>query len=87
VVSTVERLADRLTDAGGHAVLVWLRLSPEQLLVRMRERAAARDRAKLADMHGYLARVDLQPPAVEHLAVDASDNLAAQAHRVLAWLS
>jgi predicted kinase len=82
-----QRLADRLTDAGGHAVLVWLRLSAEQLLVRMRERAAARDRVKLADMHGYLARVDLQPPAVEHLAVDASDDLAAQAHRVLAWLS
>jgi predicted kinase len=82
-----QRLADRLTDAGGHAVLVWLRLSSEQLLVRMRERAAARDQAKLADMHRYLAWVDLQPPAVEHLAVDASDDLATQAHRILAGLS
>ncbi|MCW2638201.1 MAG: hypothetical protein JWP76_507 [Dactylosporangium sp.] len=82
-----QQLAARLADAGGHAVLVWLRLSPEQLLARMRGRAADRDRGKLVDMPGYLARVDLRPPEVEHLAVDASDDLATQARTILTSLS
>jgi predicted kinase len=82
-----QQLAARLAEAGGHAVLVWLRLSPEQLLARMRGRAADRDRGKLVDMPGYLARVDLRPPEVEHLAVDASDDLATQARTILMSLS
>jgi predicted kinase len=81
------QLAARLGGAGGRAVLVWLRLSPEELVVRIRARAADRDRAKLADVPGYLARVDLRPPDVEHLAVDACDDVATQARTILTSLS
>ena len=72
----------RLTAAGGKPLLVWLRLSPDEVLHRLRERGAARDAAKLADETAYLAglAVTCAPPVVPHLALDATlpaDVLAA----------
>jgi predicted kinase len=81
------RLASRLDRAGGAATLVWLRLTGEQLLTRMRDRGAERDQAKLVDGAAYLARIDLTAPAVPHVAVDASDGVDQQCARVLAELS
>ena len=82
-----DALRDRLARAGGEAALVWMRLSGDELLHRMTERAADRDRAKLADPRVYLQRVDLDPPSVVHIAVDAADPLAAQCATVLQRLA
>jgi predicted kinase len=42
-----QRPADQLRAAGGTPFMVWLHLAPAGLLVRLRERSAARDRGKL----------------------------------------
>lgn len=61
---------DQLITAGGQPLLVWLSLDPAERLRRLRIRGAARDAAKLAD-EGTLLAAEC-PPAVEHLALDAS---------------
>ncbi|MEV0716476.1 AAA family ATPase [Asanoa sp. NPDC050611] len=76
-------VAGRLADAGGRPSLVWLRASPALLRDRMSTRAAGRDRAKLADVDAFLDRLDLDPPAVDHVAVDAASPLEAQVSAVL----
>lgn len=81
------RLAERLERAGGAATLVWLRLTGEQLLARMRDRGAERDQPKLADGAAYLARIDLEAPVVPHVAVDAIGGVDQQCADVLAELS
>lgn len=65
---------DRLEAAGGRPLLVWLRLSPAEVLRRLRERGAARDAAKLVDESAYLSRLAAKcaPPVVPHLALDAT---------------
>jgi predicted kinase len=65
---------DRLTTAGARPLLVWLRLSPAEVLRRLRERDAARDAAKLADESAYLSSLATKcaPPVVPHLALDAT---------------
>jgi predicted kinase len=66
---------DRLLDAGGTPVLVWLRLEPADVLRRLRERAAPRDAAKLADEAAYLAgpaEMAYKAPVVPHLVLDAT---------------
>jgi hypothetical protein len=66
---------DRLVAAGGTPLLVWLRLEPADVLRRLRERAAPRDAAKLADEGAYLARAAAtagDQPVVPHLALDAT---------------
>ncbi|MDX6314456.1 MAG: hypothetical protein QOF44_3920 [Streptomyces sp.] len=78
-----QRLTDRLRAAGGTPVMVWLHLTPDALLVRLRERSADRDREKLKDEERYLAVTDLAPPAVPHLAVDASAGTDRQCRRIL----
>ncbi|WP_298885242.1 AAA family ATPase [uncultured Serinicoccus sp.] len=65
-------LARTLTEAGGDPWLAWLEISAGELGERLRARGAQRDHAKLADLDGYLAGVDLAPPAAPHLAVDAT---------------
>ncbi|MDQ1718276.1 MAG: hypothetical protein QOE89_2229 [Pseudonocardiales bacterium] len=82
-----KRLAERLSDAGGLATLVWLRVTGEELLARMAERAADRDRDKLEDAGAYLARTDLSEPIVPHIAVDATARVDAQCASVLARIS
>ncbi|MFE2427677.1 AAA family ATPase [Streptomyces sp. NPDC059373] len=81
-----QRPAGRLRAAGGTPVMVWLYLAPAGLLARLRERSADRDRGKLNDEERYLALIDLDPPAVPHLAVDASAGTADQCRRVLEFL-
>jgi hypothetical protein len=49
-------------------------------------RAADRDRRKLADVAAFLDRVDLDPPAAPHLAVDAAASPASQVRAVLKGL-
>lgn len=81
------RLSGRLGAAGGRPVLAWLRTEPALLLGRLRARAADRDRAKLADLEGFLDRVSLEPPAVAHVAVDAAADLERQCSAVLRSLA
>ncbi|MEV4538521.1 AAA family ATPase [Asanoa sp. NPDC049518] len=78
-----QAVADRVAAAGGRPLLVWLRVSPDLLRDRMAGRAAERDRRKLADLAAFLDRVDLDPPASPHLAVDAANSLAVQVRSVL----
>jgi len=73
--------------AGGAATLVWLRLTGEQLLARMRDRGAERDQPKLADGAAYLAWIDLEAPVVPHVAVDAIGGVDQQCADVLAEIS
>lgn len=73
----------RLETAGGQPVLVWLRLTPDELVRRLHARNAARDAAKLADTGAFLAKHSLAAPAVPHLAVDATEDVDAQLARVL----
>jgi predicted kinase len=66
---------DRLVEAGGAPMLVWLRLEPAEVLRRLRERAAGRDAAKLADEAAYLsgaAAMACQAPVVPHIALDGT---------------
>ena len=77
---------DRLVDAGGAPLLVWLRLEPAEVLRRLRQRAASRDAAKLADEAAYLAGAAVtafDPPVVPHLALDATRPPDALARAVL----
>jgi predicted kinase len=65
-------LESRLRDGGaGRVVLVWVTCPPGILLGRLRARGAPRDRAKLADP-GWLHTLDLAPPDVPHVPVDAA---------------
>ncbi|GAA1862540.1 AAA family ATPase [Asanoa iriomotensis] len=78
-----DAVASGLSDAGGLPMLVWLRVTPELLRSRMSGRAAERDQDKLANLDAYLGRVDLHPPSVDHVAVDAASPVAAQVRAVL----
>lgn len=75
-------LEERLRDAGGEPSLVWVHVPRAVLRRRLLARAADRDASKLADLDAHLARVDLEPPVVPHVALDTSlpldlDGLAA----------
>jgi predicted kinase len=69
------------------ATMVWLYLPPAELTRRLTGRALARDAGKISDPAAYLTGLDLGPPAVPHLAVDASQPTAAQVGAVLGYLS
>jgi predicted kinase len=77
---------DRLPGAAA-PILVWLRLPPDQLIDRLRRRAAVRDADKVADPDAFLATVDDEPPAVPHLALDAGRPVADLVGEVLAYLA
>jgi predicted kinase len=82
-------LRRQLAEAGGRPMLVWLSLPVEEILRRLRRRAAPRDAAKLTDELAYaVALAELAaPPAVPHLAVDGMSSPPEQARRVLEALS
>jgi predicted kinase len=82
-----ERVRRRLRQAGGEARLVWLSCPDEELVRRMRNRAATRDRSKLADIRGFLASPALRPPVVEHTVVDAMAPMAEQLRQALRAVS
>jgi hypothetical protein len=67
--------------------MVWLSLTGEELVRRLTRRALARDESKIADPAAYLAGIDLQPPAIPHLALDAARPVAELVDSVLGHLS
>jgi hypothetical protein len=52
--------------------MVWLHLPPAELIRRLTQRGLARDEDKIRDPASYLTGLDLEPPAIPHLALDAS---------------
>lgn len=79
-----ESLRDRMIAAGGRPSLVWLRVSRDELVRRLRARGADRDAAKLADPESFLVTHSVAAPVVDHVAVDAVDNVSDQVARILA---
>ena len=79
-VTTTRRLAAEPT-------LVWLHLPPDELVRRLTRRAEGRDENKIRDPASFLTGLDLAPPAVPHLALDATQPTAAQVQAVLAHLA
>lgn len=72
-IATAQAWADFVDRCGGGDVsLVWLSLAPPDRARRIAARAADRDR----DRHDLEARFD--PPAVDHVAVDATASTDAQ---------
>ena len=71
----------------GDATMVWLRLPPGELIRRLTQRALARDENKIRDPASFLTGLDLKPPVVPHLALDASQPTATLVKSVLARLS
>jgi len=87
---TTERTAD-----GWNAVvrrlsgplLVWLHVPDTDLVGRLRRRDAVRDSAKTADPAAFLAAIDRNPPAVPHLALDATRPVTELVEAVVAHLT
>jgi predicted kinase len=79
--------AQRLTAAAPVVpvlpVMVWLHLPPDELVRRLRRRALARDENKIRDPASFLADLDLAPPVVPHLALDATQPTAALVQSIL----
>jgi predicted kinase len=69
------------------ATLVWLYLPADELVRRLTQRGLARDESKIGDPAAYLAGLDLEPPAVPHLALDATRPAAELVAEVLKHLS
>ncbi len=78
-----DRLAEQIADAGGRPVLAWLRITPEELGRRLVARGAARDAAKTADVAAYVGSLDLDPPGVPFIEVDAAADVASQAEQIV----
>jgi predicted kinase len=77
--TTTRRLPD--------ATMVWLHLPPGELIRRLTRRALARDENKIRDPASFLTGLDLQPPAIPHLALDASQPTVALVTSVLDHLA
>ena len=75
----------RMEQVGASTTMVWLRISADEVLRRVDQRRAGRDLAKLRG--DWSAGLDLEPPAVPHLEVDALRSPASMAEAVLASLS
>jgi hypothetical protein len=67
--------------------MVWLYLEPDELIGRLTERGLTRDESKLRDPASYLTGLDLEPPVIPHLALDASQPVDALVGSVLNHLS
>ena len=75
----------RLLEA--EPTLVWLHLPPDELVRRLTRRAEARDENKIRDPTSFLTALDLAPPAVPHLPLDATQLTPVQVQAVLHHLS
>src|SRR6266536_2936953 len=64
-------------------LMVWLHLAPEVLIQRLTGRALSRDENKIRDPASFLTSLDLEPPAVPHLALDAAQPTATLVRSVL----
>jgi hypothetical protein len=71
----------------GDATMVWLYLPPDELIRRLTHRALARDENKIRDSASFLTGLDLEPPAIPHLALDASQPTATLVKSVLDHLT
>jgi predicted kinase len=69
------------------ATMVWLHLPTGELIRRLTQRALARDENKIRDPASFLTGLDLEPPAIPHLALDASEPTATLVRSVLDHLS
>jgi hypothetical protein len=67
--------------------MVWLYLKPDELVRRLTRRALARDEYKIADPASFLAALDLAPPAIPHLALDAAQPTATLVRSILDHLA
>jgi predicted kinase len=67
--------------------MVWLHLPPEELIRRLTRRALTRDENKIRDPASFLTGLDLDPPAIPHLALDASQPTPTLLRAVLDHLS
>lgn len=79
-----ERLQRRMDQVGASTTMVWLRISADDVLRRVEERGAGRDLAKLRG--DWPAGLDLDPPSVPHIEVDALLSPAINAATVLSSL-
>jgi hypothetical protein len=71
-----EALDRQLQQAGAGAVtMIWLYLSREELLRRMRARGAERDVAKLDQEQRFIDQLDLGPPVGPHLPIHADGSV------------
>jgi predicted kinase len=67
-----EQLFHRLHRAvGGAVTMLWLNLSREELLRRMRTRSADRDAGKLRGEQRFIDQLDLGPPVGPHIPIHA----------------
>ena len=64
--------ADTTRRLAGEPTMVWLHLPPDELIRRLTRRALARDENKIRDPASFLTGLDLEPPAIPHLALDAA---------------
>jgi predicted kinase len=85
--SRVSAWAATVRRIPAQATMVWLSLAPAELIGRLTERGLARDEGKLRDPASYLTGLDLEPPGIPHLAVDAAQPTAAQVSSVLNHLA
>jgi predicted kinase len=69
------------------ATMVWLHLPPAELIRRLAQRGHARDENKIRDPASYLTGLDLEPPAIPHLALDASQPTGALVRSLLDHLA
>jgi predicted kinase len=82
-----QELCHRLHRAGGAAVaMVWLYLSREELLQRLRVRGADRDAAKLRSEQRFLDQLELGPPVGPHIPVHAVGSVDAIVHLIVMQL-
>ena len=71
----------------GRATMVWLYLPPDELIRRLTQRGLARDENKIRDPASYLTGLDLNPPAIPHLALDASQPTGVLVQSLLGHLA
>jgi predicted kinase len=72
---------------GADPLMVWLHLPPRELIRRLTGRALSRDENKIRDPASFLTGLDLEPPVVPHLALDASQAPGTLVRSVLDHLS
>ena len=82
-----EELVDRLHQAAGGAVtMIWLYLSREELLQRMRARGADRDEPKLSKEQRFIDQLDLGPPVGPHIPIHAVGSVDQIVHSIVMQL-
>jgi predicted kinase len=68
-------------------LMVWLHLPAQELIQRLTRRALSRDEDKIRDPASFLTGLDLGPPVVPHLALDAAQPAATLVRSVLDHLA